>query len=194
MIASIEQFCKKFPTRPALQDLLIECLRQWLAGNPIQSQDYPWQYQSLIDNQQATGLIQLLMGRFVKEWAILEDEYLKTVHRKPYHSGKTWVTGMIAVIWSHIYENWTDRNNDRHGHDISTQDAHRIDQARRETIELYSSREMVPLDIQDIFYSSLEEHFEIEQTAIGLRQWINTWGPIIRRHSQHTNTDSPIHH
>ena len=60
----------------------------------------------------------------------------------------------------------------------------RYTQAQRETEEIYSQRSLVQPRDWDVFYSNTNEHFQKESMARGLRQWLNTWKPLILRSIQ----------
>ena len=52
-------------------------------------------------------------------------------------------------------------------------------QAQRETEEIYSQRTLVKPCDREVFYSNTNEHSQKESTALGLKQWLNTWKPLI---------------
>ena len=70
-------------------------------------------------------------------------------------------------------------------------------QAKWETEEIYSQCSLVQPCDRDVFYSNTNEHFQKESTARGLKQWLNTWKPLILRSIQEgtamgTNHDHSI--
>ena len=52
-------------------------------------------------------------------------------------------------------------------------------QAQWETEEIYSQCSLVQPRDWDVFYSNTNEHFQKESMARGLKQWLNTWKPLI---------------
>ena len=54
-------------------------------------------------------------------------------------------------------------------------------QAQQETEEIYSQRSLVQPRDWDVFYRNTNEHFQKEATARWLKQWLNTWKPLILR-------------
>ena len=52
-------------------------------------------------------------------------------------------------------------------------------QAQRETEEIYSQCSLVQPRDRDVFFSNTNKHFQKESTACGLKQWLNTWKPLI---------------
>jgi hypothetical protein len=73
---ALRQYLDRHKTRPILDDLLNECLRAWLRGQENRLSGYPQLYHRLIRNQFVIGWKQLFFGRFVKEWAELQDDHL----------------------------------------------------------------------------------------------------------------------
>ena len=57
-------------------------------------------------------------------------------------------------------------------------------QAQWETEEIYSQCSMVQPRDRDVFYSNANKHFQKESTALRLKQWLNTWKPLILRSIQ----------
>jgi hypothetical protein len=176
MIEDVRAFATSFPTRPALTRVLLDNMKKWLADQPVVATDYPPMYREMITKQTAAGWNQIFLGRFVKEWIQFQEDSLGTIsNRKPKQSGAIWLQGIITIIWQHVHQEWETRNKARHGHDAETQEIARLEQAQRETAEIYATREQINPEYQDVFYDSLEEHFQAEPTALGLRQWLNTW-------------------
>mmetsp|Transcript_6236 Transcript_6236/g.17580 ORF Transcript_6236/g.17580 Transcript_6236/m.17580 type:complete len:210 (-) Transcript_6236:28-657(-) len=166
-------------TKPELQVILTHALKSVLSGSPPPDpSDFPTESQ-LISMHQELGWQQLFFGRFVKSWRHLQEQHLHTVpHRKSHHKGTTWVTGITKILWTHVHNNWTLRNDARHGHDQETKEQKCIEQAQREIVAIYSTRtEVMPRD-RACFYPSTDTHFTHETTSRQLRQWINTWQPL----------------
>ena len=71
-------------------------------------------------------------------------------------------------------------------------------QAQWETEEIYSQCSLVQPRDWHVFYSNTNEHFQKESTACRLKQWLNTWKPLILRSIQEdttmgTNCNHSIH-
>ena len=81
----------------------------------------------------------MFVGRFVFEWSDLQQDYLvlQSIISKKY-SGASWITGVIQIIWNHVYHNWEARNTHLHGVDVAMQESTQYVQAQRETEEIYS--------------------------------------------------------
>ena len=127
----------------------------------------------------------MFVRRFVFEWSNLQQDYivLQTIVSKK-HSGTSWITGLIQIIWNHVYHNWEARNADLHGVDAATRESAQYVQAQRETEEIYSQCSLVQPRDRDVFYSNTNEHFQEEPTDHGLRQWLNTWKLLLLRSIQ----------
>jgi hypothetical protein len=206
----LQIFLDQNNTRPALADILQDSLHCWLADHPVVLSGYPTLFTSLIEKQNAVGWDQLLLGRFVLEWKELQEDYLSTLSKRDKHqTGTTWVTQVNTIIWKHVYLNWKHRNSVQHGVDAASREAILLDSAKRETEALYDIRdEVLPRD-HDLYYGTIDEHMERETTSRGLRQWLNTWKPVllhsvkegkrlgtngmrsIRQYFQNTNTTTP---
>ena len=61
-------------------------------------------------------------------------------------------------------------------------------QAQRETEEIYSQHSLVQPRDWDVFYSNTNKHFQKESTAHGLKQWLNTWKPLMLQSIQDSIT------
>ena len=179
-LKELRRFLKKHPTRPALIDILLEALTQWFEGYNVKISGFPDIYDDLIKNQATVGWEQILYGRFVKEWAELQHEFLMSrPNRNKKHSATTWISGITMILWNNVYHNWEWRNLHQHGVDNETREGKLAERAIRQTEELYKSRRYVLPRHQKLFYESIEIHQEKEPTSKGLSQWINTWQAVI---------------
>ncbi len=194
LIRDIRGFCSRFPTRPALQQILIEGLQAWSSQSHHVFTSFPQLYNALIRNQSKIGWDQILLGRFVLEWRELQDDFLCTYrNKKKQHTGLTWVTGVTQIIWRHVYQQWEKRNKAQHGEDRTQREQILIDRAKRATAALYEVRHNVLPRDRDCFYSTLEEHYEYERTSTGLNQWLRTWKPVILQSIKQSATRSLRH-
>ena len=185
MIKEIRRFFTKHPTRPALADILCEAVKQWLCGNEVILSGFPDIYKDLIVNQSNVGWSQLFLGRFVLEWAELQQEFLKSVPKvNKKKSGTTWVTKVISIMWTHVCKEWDLRNSHQHGIDAETREVKLVEQAIKQTAALYEIRDNVLPRDKQYFYESITEHHEKEPTSRGLRQWLSTWEPVLLRNAQ----------
>ena len=114
------------------------------------------------------------------------------------YSGTLWITGVTQIIWNHVYSNWEARNADLHRIDATICEQAQYAQAQQETEEIYSQRSLVQPRDRDVFYSNTNKHFRKESTDCRLKQWLNTWKPLILRSIQEgtatgTNHNHSIH-
>jgi hypothetical protein len=170
MIKNLRVYATKIASYKPITNLLIDALENWFDSTPMEPAFYDDAFYSIINSQERAGWQQLLLGRFVTEWA----EYLN--HGQGDHrTGQQWVTGAVTIIWNHVLNNWDTRNKEKHGVDADTREKAQLAQAKQETEELYKRKnEVLPSD-RDKFYSSLTEHFDKEPSSTGLRQWLATW-------------------
>jgi hypothetical protein len=180
MALALREFFIQHPTRPELAIILLSALTLWLSDQQVIIPTVSPAYAPLIMKQYRAGWEQLLFGRFVLEWAELQEEFLATLpSRSKYHSGKIWVSSVNQIIWKHVYGAWETRNDAQHGVDSASREVALATMARKQTAALYTIRdEVLPRD-RSLFYSSLDEHHQREPTARGLNQWLSTWQPVI---------------
>jgi hypothetical protein len=180
MLSAVRKGSDSQNTRPELLTILQEGLLAWFENRqPVFHFTAPM-YLSLIRNQSKVGWDQVLYGRFVIDWRIIQDDHLFTIkNTKQQHTGRSWITKMTTIIWSEIFTLWDIRKTALHGVDQSAKELERIESAKRETTVMYSARNKILPRDQDIFYSNEEEHFRQEPTSRGLQQWLNTWKPVI---------------
>jgi hypothetical protein len=180
MMQELDIYIRKNHTRPALASILKEVILSQLRNLSPTFSEHPALYHKLLNQQHRIGWHQLFLGRFATEWRILQDDYLTTIpSKKREHSGTIWVLSITTIIWKHMRSNWDERNGAQHGIDAATREATKYAQAFAETTALYSIRGQVTPRDRDLFYTTLEEHKLKEPTATGLRQWLNTWKPVI---------------
>ena len=169
MLTELEAFFVGHPTRPELAAILLVALKLWLSDQQVIIPVHPIVYASLISKQYRAGWDQLLLGRFVLEWAELQEDFLSTLPtRSKYHSGMTWVSGVNQIIWKHVYKAWENRNAAQHDIDAASREIALAKMAIRETAALYEVRHTVLPRDYDLFYSSIEEHHRQEPTSRGL--------------------------
>ena len=159
----------------------------WFQDSPVILSGFGEVYNILIKQQAAVGWKQLILGRFVHEWSILQEEFLRSMPNRPKHSsGTRWVIGVTSVVWKHLRKEWETQNSARHGIDDETKEKARIEQAQREIVTMYEMKnDVLPRD-RELFYATTEEHFEKETSSLALRQWLSTWKPVLlQSHKTH---------
>ena len=176
----LKKEASKIQTQPELLDILLEGLSAWFEDRQPAFNFQSVKYNALISRQNKAGWDQILYGRFVIDWRNIQDEHLHSMHNtKQQQTGRTWVTKTTKLIWHQIYTTWEIRNDTLHGIDQSSIEVARLERAMRETEALYEVKtDVLPRDY-DLFYTTIDEHYEHETTSRGLRQWIHTWKPVI---------------
>ncbi len=71
------------------------------------------------------------------------------------------------------------RNKAQHGEARDARESILVARAQRATEALYALKSDVLTGERELFYSSLDEHYEYESTSTGLNQWLHTWKPVI---------------
>jgi hypothetical protein len=155
-------------------------IRSKLHDQPITLPTIPSHLTTLVYKQTLIGWDQIFLGRFVNEWQDIQDTHL---HNNPPENhqwtGQTWLLGLISLLWKHQHNNWTERNQTLHGIDATQQEQAKRAQAQREITLIYTLRtRTLPCD-RFMFYPSIQEHFDKEPSSRQLRQWIETWHPVI---------------
>ena len=180
MFVDLQKKSNNLKTKPELLDILIEGLKSWFEQRKPEFNMHTAAHVNLIRKQSRAGWDQLLFGRFVQEWRDIQDDHLrKNKEYKQHQNGRAWVVKTIEIIWGHVYTTWEIRNAALHGVVESAQELARIETAKRETEAVYEIREDVLPRDHDVFYATLEEHYEQEPTSRGLRQWLLTWKPTL---------------
>ena len=167
---------------PTLRILLLEFLRSYLKNTSPSCPTVPRPYHRAILSQLAIGHEQVFLGRFSSLWAKLQDDYLhRTSLSSQFFSGTRILTATINLIWLHVFTLWTRRNQDLHGDSPETIETAAYEQAKREVLALYALKHQVPPSDVILFYDTPELHFSIDTTSLALRNWLNTWRPVILR-------------
>ena len=164
--------------------MLKDGLMQWFKGDDVNVQSMGGKYEELLKEHAEVGWDQALLGGFVNHWKQVQNDHLRTLpseQRKLTQSGSTWVTGVLNIILSDACDNWMIRCNKRHGSNDKTREALKLERMTAQTEALCDLREQVLPQFQDFFYDTLEAHAAAEPIARKQQQWMNTWGPVIRK-------------
>ena len=105
--------------------------------------------------------------------------------------GNSWSRKILIHIFTHWNILWDSRNQDQHGKDTSTRAKALKDQVIRELEILYSIRHTVLQRDSNLFYDNIEEHQA--QPTNTIRQWINTYQPLILKSAKDAKTKSLLH-
>jgi hypothetical protein len=105
--------------------------------------------------------------------------------------GLSWSCNMLCHIFSHWNLLWESRNKERHGHGTKTHNIAHQDQAIWELEVLYTFRKSVLHRDCSIFCDTLDE--QKKQPNHVIRQWINTYQPLLLKSTKDAKTASLLH-
>ena len=182
LFSDLDKLWNSLHADPTITLLLSECLRSWLQDTSPSISLVPSVYQRALLLQITIGIDQLFMGRFSSHWSRLQDQFLCSQGiSSPKFSGVRLVSSTITVLWHHAHRLWLQRNQNLHGDNPATIEAAAYSQAQREVRALYLLKPQVNPSDTILFYDSPEIHFTFSTTSIQLRNWLNTWRPVILR-------------
>jgi hypothetical protein len=182
--ATLIKFTDESNSHHLLQDILVTGIHNWIHGLPFPTNQYPPDWQELIDSQSQIGWKQLLLGRFSVKWLEYQAQHLR-INKIPFtnfNHGPVWLSTLIIRIWNHCYTLWESRNKAKHGHDTETERAALLAQVQQRMAVMYELKNRCfPSDRLKWFHSSLEEHITKEPHLYQQQAWLETYEPMIRR-------------
>ena len=182
LFSDLDKLWNSLHADPTITLLLSECLRSWLQDTSPSISLVSSVYQRALLSQITIGIDQLFMGRFSSHWSRLQDQFLRSQGiSSPKFSGVRLVSSTITVLWHHAHRLWLQRNQNLHGDNPATIEAAAYSQAQREVRALYLLKPQVNPSDTILFYDSPEIHLTFSTTSIQLRNWLNTWRPVILR-------------
>jgi hypothetical protein len=196
--ATLIKFRDKTNSHHLLQDILVTGIHNWIHGLPFPTNQYPPDWQELIDSQSQIGWKQLLLGRFSVKWLEYQAQHLR-INNIPFtnfNHGPLWLSTLIIRIWNHCYVLWESRNKDKHGHDTETARAALLAQVQRRMAVMYELKNRCfPSDRLKWFHPTLEEHITKEPHLYQQQAWLETYEPMIRRriHDRDKVTQQRLH-
>lgn len=114
-LIALEKKCVDLRSRPGLLDILLTGLSRWMKDlPPVEASHYPAVYNGVIRTQTMIGWRHLFSGRFSKEWAVLQDDFLRDYELAPdprHSAGDVWCIQVLAVLWEQWTILWTTRYN-----------------------------------------------------------------------------------
>jgi hypothetical protein len=171
-------------TSPALVDIMLLGIQQWMNHEPFPHERYTDTLQLLTRSQERIGWDQLLYGRWSGQWREQQRQYLQrnNLECSPFKCGPAWASTTIRLIWEHCHAEWRVRNQARHGVDELHRLEIRRDQVERKTALLYQLKpECTGFARRHYFYRNLARHFIKEPQIYNQEHWIETYEPMIRR-------------
>ena len=182
LMDDLKTFWNEQSVDAALTDLLTSAIHSWLDSNPVSFDRLSPSLARLVAHQTMIGWDQLFLGRFASTWSSLQDLHLESLGlASSFVSGRVFVTGTIKLLFSHTHSLWLRRNEDVHGRDAASRESAAFALAQRQIRLLYAHRHSVPPEIQQTFYSTPDEHFQLHTTSSSLQAWLATWAPVILR-------------
>jgi hypothetical protein len=190
-LVAIRKLCDQQDTRPYLTDILIDGLFAWYNELPLDENEYPDIYRTLILQQNAIGWRQLFNGRMSSQWATLQEDHLwSTEKMSKTRSGKLWTTAIITGIWQQWEILWKLRNGVIFGHDEESRRKAQRELAEAKIRRVYELRQhMLPRD-RDYLFDTVAEHLRLSTTS--LVNWYQTYQPLFT-HSVQQAKSRAIH-
>ena len=185
----LKQFWQDQSVAPSIVDLLSTALHSWLSDTPISLPSLTPSLARVVAQQTLIGWDQLFLGRFACSWSSVQEDHLRSleIDSSKSISGTAFVSGTIQLLFHHLFLLWTRRNEDVHGRDSLTREAAALVLAKREIRSLYQHRNAVPTELQQIFYTDPDTHFDFHTTSSSLQSWLATWKPVILQSSSSPN-------
>jgi hypothetical protein len=173
-LLSIRKTCDRLNTRPNLRDILLSSLEAWLNETPVNYDNYPPLYSTLIHQQTQIGWRQIFNGRISKEWSRHQDDHLYQVGL---HNAKTtgllWAASLLTSIWDEWHLVWTIRNGVIHGHDVTSRQRIQRSNAETQIRAIYDDRNLLLPADRDHLYDDVETH--LEKSTTSLQNWLNVY-------------------
>jgi hypothetical protein len=168
----IQQYCHT-ESDPRLLDILQDGIIRYHRNlPPINPDQYPATYRTLIMQQNSIGWDHLYRGRWSHEWTTLQDEYARRQGHGPSSTSHSWIVGVGRLLIDQWLILWKLRNEQRHGADQARHSQIRETVLRNELQQLYTYKSQVcPID-SHIFHESEELHWNQSNNLAHIQNWI----------------------
>jgi len=175
---------------PFLCDILRDGLQRWHNNlPPIDTQQYPETYHTLITNQNEIGWEQLYRARWCKQWSEHHHQYaIRKGMTNQNADGSTWVRKIGRRLLTQWFDLWQMRDKERHGRDIEEQKKLRQHKLSSETEELYQYRNQTMPTDRGMYSDTIEDHIQYHKTQAQQEEWISLWGSTIRASMKQAQT------
>jgi hypothetical protein len=175
-------------TSPALAYTLLEALYCDLSDSRYpefthrHGADDP-KYRKLHQTQAYVGWSQLFQGRLVKDWSILQEEFLETHNAemkldRRYYSGSIWARKLVNLLWSTMRAQWDHRNADQHGRTKQENHAIRHERVLRQISEQYTEVPMMLAADRDLLAEPIKEKAKKSPGALEL--WLKRAKSVVK--------------
>ena len=125
-------------------------------------------FSELIATQSRIGWDHFFRGKWSHDWRILQYFYAKRF--KLLKESEGWAIKLIQLLSNAAFDAWEERNHGRHGYDSATRKQKALEQTQKEVRLLYSLRNQVLSDDQNLFQTSLSTH--LNQPLHRLQSWV----------------------
>jgi hypothetical protein len=189
--ATLIKFTDETNSHHLLQDILVTGIHNWIHGLPFPTDQYPPDWQELIESQSQIGWKQLLLGQFSVKWLEYQAQHFRinNITFTNFNHGPLWLSTLIIMIWNHCYALWESRNKDKHGHAL-------LEQVQQRMAVLYELKNRCfPSDRSKWFHPALAEHITKEPHLYQQQAWLETYEPMIRCriHDRDSVTQQRLH-
>jgi hypothetical protein len=133
----------------------------------------------------------MLYNRKTMQWSLLQQDHYSGLKPVKGRDGASWSRLILSHIFTQWLSLWDERNKARHGQDSTTRHAAQREQVCRELDILYTYKPSVLHRDRDIFFNDINEHKTKPTHAI--RQWINTYQPLILKSIKDAKKHSLLH-
>ena len=188
LLSSLKTLCYTIKSDPTLVEILLSGLTSWLQQTPQPIVDIHPDYAPLVHAQSEIGWNQFFQGRISTQWAEMQQWHYDGFPKVKGRDGSSWSRKILNHIFTHWNQLWDTRNADLHGKDTTTRAIAVKEQSIRELEILYSYRHKVLQRDATYFFDSLDEHKSLPSHII--RQWINTYQPLILKSAKDAKTKS----
>jgi hypothetical protein len=169
-LVALGKRCDKTSTDPALRALLLKGFTAWLSGcDDFELEEFPTEIREVAKSQQRIGWRQWFNGRVSRQWDIAQTAY--TNRLPPGHPGKRktpsqWTVIMVKEVWNRWRELWQLRNEIVHGKDVFMAEEIRRGKLHAELREVYTRRQELEPQVENLLFRSINEHLNLTTTAI----------------------------
>jgi hypothetical protein len=172
-------------------EILLSGITSWIDDRQFPVEEFDPAYCQLIREQDQIGWSQIFQGRLTTQWSLLQQDHYSGLKPVKGQDGTSWSRHILSHIFTHWLSLWDERNKARHGRDSATRHVAQREQAFRELDILYTYKPSVLHQDRDIFFNEIMEHKTKPTHAI--RQWINTYQPLILKSIKDDRKHSLLH-
>jgi hypothetical protein len=189
--SSLKEQCYTLKTSPPLVKCLLSGITSWFNDSKFPMDDFDPAYRQLIRDQDQIGWSQIFQGCLTMQWSMPPQDYYSVFKPAKGRDGTLWSRHIISHIFTHWLSLWDEHNKARHRQDSTTRHVAKRKQVFQELDILYAYPPSVLHPDRDIFFTDINKHKTKPTHAI--RQWINTYQPLILKSIKDAKTHSLLH-